>query len=87
MTRNWTNASRLGCLDKDGLVAMHQGESPTIHRGPYKGDELRVDHIIPKSVAPELDKVIANLELRPLRMNEGKNDIIGERQISLARKL
>jgi hypothetical protein len=38
-------------------------------------------------VAPELDKVIANLELLPLRMNEGKNDKIGERQISLARKL
>jgi hypothetical protein len=28
-----------------------------------------VDHIIPYAVAPQLDHVIANLELMPLRMN------------------
>jgi hypothetical protein len=39
------------------------------------------------AVAPELDRVIANLELMPLRMNEGKNAKIGARQLDLARKL
>jgi hypothetical protein len=36
---------------------------------------------------PELDKVIANLELLPLRLNESKNAKIGDRQLSHAQKL
>jgi hypothetical protein len=48
---------------------------------------LSVDHIIPRSVAPELDNCIANLELMPLRLNQSKGDSIGDRQRSLARKL
>jgi hypothetical protein len=46
-----------------------------------------VDHLIPRDVCPELDCVIANLELMPLRMNESKNDKIGARQVDLAKKL
>lgn len=87
MLRNLTIAERLGCLDAAGLRDMRGGHAPTIRRGPYKGDQLSVDHIIPRAVAPELDKVIANLELMPLRMNEGKSAKIGERQIALAREL
>ena len=34
-----------------------------------------------------MDNVIANLELMPLRMNEGKNAKIGERQRALAKQL
>ena len=45
------------------------------------------NHIIPRVVVPELDNVIANLELMPLKMNEGKNAKIGARQVALARKL
>jgi CRISPR/Cas system Type II protein with McrA/HNH and RuvC-like nuclease domain len=48
---------------------------------------LSVDHIIPRSIAPELDNVIANLELMPLRMNQSKGDTIGQRQKDLAKKL
>jgi hypothetical protein len=54
------------------LILHHSPNSPTITLGPYTGDELSVDHIIPFSVAPQLDHVIANLELIPLRMNQGK---------------
>ena len=86
MLRNLTIAERLGCLDKASLRDMRRGQSPTIRRGPYKGDQLSVDHIIPRAVVPELDNVIANLELMPLRMNEGKNAKIGERQRSLAKQ-
>lgn len=46
-----------------------------------------MDHIIPFSVAPQLDKVIANLELMPLRMNIGKKDTMGQRQLDLLPKL
>lgn len=40
--------------------------------------------IIPRSVVPELDCVIANLELLSLRLNESKNAKVGVRQRSLA---
>jgi hypothetical protein len=53
----------------------------------FAGQGLSVDHIIPRAVCPELDKVIANLELLPLRVNERKNDKIGDRQRDLAVKL
>ena len=36
---------------------------------------------------PELDNVIANLELMPLRMNERKNAHVGARQRDLAKRL
>jgi hypothetical protein len=87
MLRNLTIAERLGCLGDVGLRDMRQGKAPTIQRGPYKGDELSVDHIIPVAVCPELDRVIANLELMPLRLNEGKRDTVGARQRALAREL
>ena len=80
-------ARKVGCLEKTGLADMRRGQSPTIKRGPYKGDELSVDHIIPRAVVPELDNVIANLELMPLRVNESKNARVGERQLALAEKL
>jgi len=87
MVRNLVIAERLGCLDSDGLAEMHRGQAPTVRRGPYRGERLSVDHIIPRTVALELDNVIANLELMPLRMNEEKNAKIGARQVDLARRL
>jgi hypothetical protein len=85
--RNLSIADKLGCLDADGLEQMRHGKSPTVKRGPDAGQELSVDHIIPRSVVPELDNVIANLELLPLKLNESKNAKIGRRQRDLAGKL
>jgi len=45
-----------------------------------------VDHIVPRAGVPELDNVIDNLKLTPLRMNESKNDKIGDRQRDMAKK-
>lgn len=87
MVRNLRIADQLGCLTPDGLAEMRRGRSPAVTRGPYAGDELSVDHIIPFSVRPEFDKVIANLELMPLRMNQRKGDKMGERQLNLMSKL
>lgn len=87
LVRNHDIAEKLGCLTTGGLAEMRQGKAPTVTLGPYEGEELSVDHVIPKSVAPELDRVIANLELLPLRLNQRKSDSVGERQVSLARKL
>ena len=46
-----------------------------------------MDHVIPFAVAPQLDKVIANLELMPLRVNIGKRDKMGQRQLDLLQRL
>lgn len=87
LVRNHDIATKLGCLDEPGLAEMRRGKSPTVKKGPYAGQELSVDHIIPRAVVPELDCVIANLELLPMRLNQSKNDKIGARQRSLATKL
>lgn len=87
LLRNLDIADKLGCLDAEGLAEMKRGKAPTVKRGPYKGDQLSVDHIVPRSVAPELDNCIANLELMPVRMNERKSDKVGPRQVDMARRL
>jgi hypothetical protein len=87
MIRNLRIAAQLGCLTSEGLAEMRRGRSPTVTRGPYTGDQLSVDHIIPFSVMPQFDRVIANLELMPLRVNRSKGDEIGERQRVLFKKL
>ena len=63
-----------------------QGRRIAGFKGAGGGQELSVDHIVPRAVVPELDCVIANLELLPLRLNESKNDKMGSRQRSLAVK-
>jgi hypothetical protein len=65
-------ADRFGVFDEAGLNDMRRGKSPTIARGHHKGDELSVDHIVPYAVVPELDNVIANLELMPVEVEPGK---------------
>ena len=85
--RNLTIAERLGCLDADGLAEMRKGHAATVRCGPYSGDQLSVDHIIPRAMVPELDNVIANLELMPLRANQLKSAKVWQRQRDLAGKL
>lgn len=85
MVRNVTILERLGSTTRADLDDMRHGKTATVRNGPYAGEILSVDHIIPRAVAPELDNVIANLELMPLSVNRKKNDKIGDRQISLAK--
>jgi hypothetical protein len=87
MVRNRIIAERLGCLDAEGMERMRRGASPTVKRGPYAGDKLHVDHIIPRTVSPKLDLVLANLELMPATVNYRKGRKVGQRQVDLANKL
>jgi hypothetical protein len=87
MVRNRIIAERLGCLDAEGMERMRRGASPIVMRGPYAGEKLTVDHIIPRAVTPSLDVVLANLELMPASLNLRKGAKIGQRQIDLANKL
>lgn len=65
LLRNRDIAERLGCLNMAGLEELHHGRSPTIGRGPARGDQLSVDLIIRRTVCPGLVKVIVNLEFMP----------------------
>jgi len=85
MVRNVTILERLGSTTPADLDDMRHGKTATVRNGPYAGEILSVDHIIPRAIAPELDNVIANLELMPLTVNQKKNDKIGDRQVSLAK--
>jgi hypothetical protein len=85
MVRNVTILERLGSTTPADLDDMRHGKTATVRKGPYAGEVLSVDHIIPRAVAPELDNVIANLELMPLSVNQKKNDKIGDRQVSMAK--
>jgi hypothetical protein len=87
MARNRTIAERLGCLDDEGMEKLRRGSSPTVKFGPYSGEKLTVDHIIPRAVSPSLDLVLANLELMPHSLNLRKGAKIGQRQVDLANKL
>ncbi len=87
MARNRTIAERLGCFDDDGMERLRRGASPIVKFGPYSGEKLTVDHIIPRAISPSLDLVLANLELMPQSLNLRKGSKVGQRQVDLANKL
>lgn len=66
------------------MVKLRRGNAPTITLGPYAGELAHVDHILPRSVVPELDNRLFNLEFMPDTLNWDKSDKIGERQRQLA---
>lgn len=86
LIRNVTILERLGCLNVEGLEKLRRGKAPTITKGPYAGEIATGDHIIPRSVAPELDNSLFNLEFMPLTLNQRKGAKITQRQIQLARR-
>lgn len=87
LLRNLAIAERLGCMGSAGMADLRKGQSPTIRRGPYSGQELTVDHIIPRAVCRELDNVVANLEFMPAKLNTSKGASIGDRQLAVAQEL
>jgi hypothetical protein len=55
LIRNRVILERLGCIDEAGMIKLRKGNAPTITKGPYAGEIVTADHIIPRSVCPELD--------------------------------
>jgi hypothetical protein len=86
LIRNVVILERLGCLDAAGMDKLRRGLAPTITKGPYAGEIATGDHIIPRSVTPELDNCLFNLEFMPLTLNQRKSAKVGQRQIQLARR-
>ena len=86
LIRNRLILERLGCIDQAGMIKLRKGNAPTITKGPYAGEIVTGDHIIPRSVCPELDNALYNLEMMPLTLNQRKSAKIGQRQIDLAKR-
>jgi hypothetical protein len=63
---NYENCRKLGVLrPRDAAKRLREGELPPIEIGPATGSRPRVMRIIDPALAPGLDKVVANLEIRP----------------------
>ena len=86
LIRNRVILERLGCIDEAGMIKLRKGNAPTITKGPYAGEIDTGDHIIPRSVCPELDNALYNLEMMPLTLNQRKSARIGTRQMDLAKR-
>jgi hypothetical protein len=86
LIRNVTILERLGCLDEAGMILLRKGNAPTITKVPYAGEIVTGDHIIPRSVTPELDNTLFNLEMIPLTLNQRKSAKVGQRQLDLAKR-
>jgi len=87
LVRNLTIAAELGLLTEANLRQLRHGHAASVTRGPYAGQSAEVDHIVPRSLAPEGENELANLELLPALLNRRKSDRVGERQVAHARQL
>jgi hypothetical protein len=89
LLRNFTIARQLGLLTvaQQNLEQLRRGRAPTITAGPYSGEKTEVDHIVPRSLAPETDNELGNLELMPASVNRRKSNRVNSRQVTHAEKL
>lgn len=72
--------------EEAGMIKLRKGSAPTITKGPYAGEIVTGDHIIPRSVCLEQDNALYNLEMMPLTLNQKKSAKIGQRQIDLVKR-
>lgn len=84
MLRNLKIARELGLLTGENQAKLRRGNAATITLGPYLGEQVEIDHIVPVSLAPEVGNDLANLEMMPSSLNRMKSDRVGERQLSYA---
>lgn len=82
---NYENFLKLGFKpDFHTIAAMKNGELPPIPEGPQSGRKPEIANLIPASASPGIEKVIANLELRPPQPDGQKPTDI---QIAAAKQL
>ena len=86
MLRNIKIAQELGLFNEKNKNRLRHGKAGIVIFGPYKGDQVEIDHIIPVSLAPEIGNELANLEMMPSTLNRKKSNRITSRQIAYAEK-
>jgi len=87
LLENLKIAKELDLLTTEGMAELRRGKSATITKGQYAGQEAEADHVIPKSVCPELQNQVMNLELLPASLNRAKSDKMTERARVFAKDL
>ena len=87
LLRNLKIADGLGLLTPENRELMRRGNAPRVTRGPYTGEAIEVDHIVPYSVVPEVGNELENLEMLPRSLNQRKKAKVGERQLAVAKQM
>lgn len=68
---NYENFLKLGyTADFHTLEGMRNGELPPVRTGPSAGSRAEIGTIIDAALSPGLDRVVANLEIRPPRKKD-----------------
>lgn len=66
--------------------STNSGGSPTITQGPHTGEGIALDHVLPRSIVPELVGKFYNLEAITAKANRKKTAKITAREVELARR-
>jgi len=81
---NYEACRKLGLLNQHEAVEhLRAGELPVIETGPSSGSAPKIVRILDPAIAPGLDKVVANLEIRP----PDSRPVSGEVERNAARRL
>lgn len=86
LLRNVKIARELALDTPENVARMTEGKSPIVGRGPYIGEKAEVDHIVPRSLAPDLDNLLINLELLPRTLNRKKSNKVTKRAAAMAKR-
>lgn len=87
LLRNLKIAEELGLLTAANRDRLRQGKAAVATTGPYSGESVEIDHIVPVSLAPEVGNELANLEMLPKTLNREKSNRVNERQLAHAERL
>jgi len=87
LLENLKIARELGLLTPEGMAELRRGKSATITKGQYAGQEAEADHVIPRTLCPELQNQVMNLELLPASLNRAKSAKVTERAKVFAKEL
>ena len=84
LEQNHMILSMMGCFDDTGLAKLEDGKAPTITLGDQTGEMATVDHVLPRSVVPELDNRLYNLRFLAESLNQAKGASISPDNLALA---
>jgi hypothetical protein len=84
----WSRAKleEFWCFTEAGLDELRHGGSPTITQGPHAGEGIALEHVLPRSIMPELAGTFFNLEAITAKANRSKSAKITAREVELARR-
>jgi hypothetical protein len=87
LLENLKIAKELGLLTPAGMAELKRGKSATITKGQYVGQEAEAGLVIPKTVCPELQNQVMNLELLPASLNRARSEKVTDRAKVFAKEL